>query len=573
VAQRLAAIALAVLFLALGAEAQATAVPAAPELAWSFELLDGTPRRVRAVLALQGEADGTSEFGVAPGWGGVGNVADLLHELRAEDASGRELTLERSGPTAWLVSHEPGAALALRWLLEPLSAGSGPSDGNDYRPLVTDDHFHATGDTTLVWPAWMEEGPPRDMSLTWRGFAGAGWTVASSHGLQPQLRVRRTLPDFRRAVFYAGRDLRTLVRPMGGGDLAVAIGGSQWAFRDDELLDLAARIIGEQRRFLDDPGPPLYVITLLPTPRLPSGFSLGGTGLTDSFALFVMDGIGLAPGSDERRRVARLLAHEHFHSWNGGLLKPREPEELAYWVSEGFTEFYAGRLLLAAGLITAAERVDGLNEMLAGYWASPVRNVPNERIREAFWSDADVQRLPYQRGELAALLVDDAIRRAHAGRASLDDLLRELVAEARTGETAYDTESMLARIGRWAGAETAARVRAIIVDGADAQLPPGTWAPWVEVTTRESHEYELGFDREASFAAGVVVGVREGSAAWEAGVRDGQQLRGLSLPGRDPDVPVTLTLREESGERALSWRPAGAPRPLPCLRLAQPGLF
>ncbi|HEX5009193.1 MAG TPA: hypothetical protein VFY71_02235 [Planctomycetota bacterium] len=286
-----------------------------------------------------------------------------------------------------------------------------------------------------------------------------------------------------------------------------------------------------------------------------------------------MDGIGLSPGSDERQRVVRLLAHEHVHSWNGGLLKPRDPEQLASWFSEGFTEFYAGRLLLAAGLITPAQRVDGLNEMLTGYRASPVRNVPNERIREAFWTDASVQRLPYQRGELAAILVDDAIRRTHGGRASLDDLLREMVAEARSGAAEYDTEALLARIARWAGAETADAVRALVVDGADAVLPPGTWAPWVEVTTRASHEFELGFDREASLASGLVTGVREGSAAWEAGVRDGQHVRGLSLPGPDPEAPVTRTIRDDAGERALTWRPAGAPRTQPCLRLAQPGVF
>ena len=547
----------------------------APDLSWSFELLDGAPRRVRVELALRGEADGTSELCVAPGWGGVGDVASLLHELRVTDGVGGELPLERTSPITWTVQHAPGAPLVASWLLEPLPEASGPPDGNDYRPLITDDHFHTTGDTALAWPAWMEDATPRTHSFAWRGFAEAGWTVACSHGLQQdRLLVRRTLSDFRRAGFYAGRSLRTATRRVGGGDVALAIGGTAWAFRDEELLDLAVRVIGAQREFFADPGPPLYVITLLPTARLPEGsFSLGGTGLTDSFALFVMDGIGLPPGSDERRRVARLLAHEHFHSWNGGLLKPRDPEQLAYWFSEGFTEFYAGRLLLASGLITPAQRVDGLNEMLSGYWASPVRNVPNERIREAFWSDADVQRLPYQRGELAAILVDDAIRRTHDGRASLDDLMREMVAEAGAGGAEYDTEAVLARIARWAGEDTAAAVRALVVDGADAVLPPGTWAPWVEVTTKESHEYELGFDREASFASGLVTGVREGSAAWEAGVRDGQHVRGLSMPGRDPEAPVTLTIRDDDGERALSWRPAGAPRSQPCLRLAQPGLF
>src|SRR5262245_34165738 len=48
---------------------------------YAFELLDGTPRRVAVELTVTGQASGESRFAVAPGWGGVTGVADLLHEL------------------------------------------------------------------------------------------------------------------------------------------------------------------------------------------------------------------------------------------------------------------------------------------------------------------------------------------------------------------------------------------------------------------------------------------------------------------------------------------------------------
>jgi len=551
------------------AESQPT--PAAG-VGYAFELLDGTPRRVAVELTVTGQASGESRFAVAPGWGGVTGVADLLHDLSAADAQGAALPMERDGDTAWVVKHAPGAPLRLRWELRPLPQDQISTQGNEYRPVVTDTEFHAVGETAFVWPEWLENPDERDVALQWRGFQAAGWKVACSHGPADEdgrLLAHTSLQGFRHAVFVAGSGLRLAERAVSGGTLQTAIFGDGWQFRDEEFTDLVARIVESERAFFRASGPPFYLVTLFPTPKLPHGFSLGGTSLTDSFALFVMDGISLRPDADERLRVARVLAHEHFHAWNGGVIAPAEPEQLGYWFSEGFTEFYAGRVLLAAGLITPAQRVAGLNEMLQGYWSSPVRNEPNARVEKDFWNDADVQKLPYQRGEIAAILCDDAIRTSSGGKLSLDDLMRELMADAPKSNR-YTTDSMLERLQRWAGAAAADRVRAIVVDGADAVLPPGTWSPWVEVTTRPSAHFELGFDREATFKSGLVSGVRDGSAAFAAGLRNGQRAAGLSMGPPVASSRVTLTIREDDGPRDISWLPAGEPFALPALELKQP---
>ena len=553
-----------------------SAAPASPAIAYSFELLEGSPRRVRVELTVQGERDerrpGESLFAVAPGWGGVNDVAGLLHGLQARDVQGAELPLERSDDTHWIVRSASGAELRLSWELHALEQEQITPRGNEYRPVVTDALFHAIGETCLVWPEWMETPEERDIALAWRGFGAAGWTVACSHGAaQDELMAHRSLQGFRHAVFVAGAGLRLDQRRVGEGVLATAILGDGWTFRDAEFDALVERIIAAERDFFADPGPAFYLVTLFPTPPMPKGgFSLGGTALTDSFALFVMDGIGLEPESDERLRVARVLAHEHFHAWNGGRLQPEEPEQLGYWFSEGFTEFYTGRVLLAAGLITPEQRVAGLNEMLQAYWSSPVRNAPASRIVEDFWTDPDVQKLPYQRGELVAILADDAIRRGSAGQLSLDDFMRDLVEQA---PGTYSTESMLARLQEWTDPELAQRLRAIVVDGADAVLPPGTWSPWVRVGSRQSATFELGFDREATMSTGLVSGVRDGSAAWTAGLRNGQHATNLSLGPPVATSSVTLTIRDQGGTRDVTWLPAGEPVELPILILEQAGEF
>lgn len=546
-----------------------------PDLAYTFALRSTDPPRVDVSARFLSDPSGTSAVAVAPAVGDVGSIAELIHDLEARDASGAPLPLAQLDDRRWSVAAPPGTEIELRWHLDPLPEGDRRTYGNDYRPIVTAELFHTVANNALVWPEWMEEGGPRAIEVAWSGFAGAGWTVACSFGTdQDRVRAHRSLPEFRSAVFLAG-GVRIHTRQLGDTVLCCALLGDRWRFRDAELVDLAARIVAAEREFFADPGPPFYLISLLPTAELPPGsFSLGGTALTDSFALFVMDGIALEPGSDTYYRIARLLAHEHMHTWTGRTIAPTDPEELVYWFTEGFTEFYTGRLLLAAGLITPEQRVATLNETLAAHWTSPVRDAPNERIRDAFWTDPQVQRLPYARGELVALRLDHEIRRASGGTRSLDDFLRELLAEARGPERPrFSTDDLLARAARWTSPALADELRRTLVDGEELVLPPATWSEWLALERHESAFYALGFDREESFQTGKVSGVVEGSPAWQAGLRDGQRVRAFRGGAENADVPVHLTIHDESGEHELQWLPRGAPLEVPAFVLVRPGVF
>jgi predicted metalloprotease with PDZ domain len=561
------------------------------DLGYAFELASTDPPIVRARLSVDGHESGTSVFAVAPALGESGPVADVIHALRAASSRGEALVLEKLDERRWRVRAPAGTRIELVWELRPLPEGSTAEHGNEYRPIVRSDLFHTMGNNALVWPEWMEDGTEREIELRWSGFEAAGWTVACSHGIHQRLvRTRRSLPEFRHGVFLAGEGMRLHQRRLGDTVLCCALNGERWKFQDSEFVDLAERIVASERAFFQDPGPPFYLITLLPTPELPAGsFSLGGTALTDSFALYVMDGIGIEPGSDTRYRIARLLAHEHMHAWTGLTITPEDPEELCYWFTEGFTEFYTGRLLLAAGLISPEERIESLNEMLTSHWASPERNAPNERIREAFWSDPNIHRLPYTRGELVALRLDHEIRRATHGSRSLDDFLRELLElsraapaasgtegpeEPRTApRTLWTTETLLERAALWTTPALAEELRATIVDGEDLTLPANTWSQWLALEMRPSAKYALGFDRDATFSTGTVSGVLESSAPWEAGLRNGQRAVSFTATGQDPNTPVSLTIRDEQGEREVRWLPQGDALEVPAFRLVRAGKF
>ncbi len=297
----------------------------------------------------------------------------------------------------------------------------------------------------------------------------------------------------------------------------------------------------------------------------PHSHSLGGTGLSQSFALFLQPDTALGSRTGGDLSVEHLLAHEMFHHWNGGVVGLEEPEQLAYWFSEGFTDFYARRLLRRAGYGGLEEFARDLNQRLRDYTLSPARNAPNARIQEGFWKDRELGRLPYLRGDLVAILLDREIRARSRGGRSLDDFLRDAVARGRQGEKT-STEVLLRRIEEWTDAAFAARVRAIVVDGATVELDPATFEPCLEMNSESLGAFDLGFDLESSLSAKAARGVRPGSAAARAGLADGQPIVGWSASFNQPETPVEIRVREGEAERTIRWLPQGDPVPVPRVR-------
>jgi predicted metalloprotease with PDZ domain len=243
----------------------------------------------------------------------------------------------------------------------------------------------------------------------------------------------------------------------------------------------------------------------------------------------------------------------------------REPEELCYWFSEGFTDFFTRRLLLRAGLMTREQYAANLEQSLREYLHNPQRNCTNEEIRAGFWKSPQTSEMPYRRGDLVAARLDFAIRAKTAGRRSLDDFLRESVELGRRREQ-MDVESLLARIERWTDARLAAQLRAVVVDGATLELPADTLAPCLSIEPESAPRYELGFDSEASNKANVITGLVSGSAAERAGLAEGQRLLGFMDPRR-ADQPVHVTVLVDGSRKEFSYLPQGPVEVLPRVRV------
>lgn len=531
----------------------------APELSLCIERVAAPELAVLVHEELTGDADGVTDLGVQRSWGGVEAGGEDLEALRATGAAGQELAVERLAPHRWRVGHAPGERLSVVWRLAANAHQDTTDPDQNRRPIVNERVFHAYGYLFLPLPEHLEHDARRRLRVAWEGF-GEGAGLACSFGVGPGPHDFEASLDELGASVFLGGEVRLLERHVQERPVWVAAEDRGWAFRLEDLADLVALIVEAERGFFEDWDAPFWLVSLIPVGAPSAGSSTsGGTGLHQSFAMQAQPPGGpLEPGSRGYVMAGRLLAHEMFHQWNGRVLGRAEDEEqLVYWFSEGFTDFYARRLLLRSGAIGVDDYLELLNESLRRFHLSPVRGAPNARILADFWNDPAVRDLPYVRGDVVAIVLDHAIRERSGGERSLDDLMRSLVERARREGWRISTAALLDEFERWTSPEVAAELRAVIEDGALPRLAPATFAPCLELTTTEEPGFDPGFDLERSIQERVVHGVRPGGPAETAGLRDGQPIAGFDVHHGRTDRPLRIHLAETPSPRTVEFLPQG----------------
>jgi hypothetical protein len=127
--------------------------------------------------------------------------------------------------------------------------------------------------------------------------------------------------------------------------------------------------------------------------------------------------------SANANRWRPFLCHELFHLWNGHAL---DYEGQEYWISEGFTDYYAQLLLLRLGSQSSGDFTADMERRMSRYLLAHRADVGLHAAGQAKFEN---RALVYDGGSLAALCLDLQIRAASSNKKSLDDVMRSLYAE------------------------------------------------------------------------------------------------------------------------------------------------
>lgn len=501
-------------------------------------LENGRQKAVQVDLIFRGEATGHTVLGLPNEWGGQTELYHAIHDLKAITTTN---IADGADAAHRVLTYRPRALVHVQYVLFQDWVGEPRAEqGNPYRPIIQPTYFHFIGSTALAQPQLPETTPTfvhlRDLPH--------GWHFASDlehHGL--------VLGNVASSVTVAG-DFRVVY----GADhnIRVAMRG-QWQFTDPQFANGVGEIVAAERAFWGDPSTQyLVTVTQLSSPNT-SWLSIGGTGLGDAFAFF-------ATPNATYQQIARTLAHEGIHTWipaSVGGMPDGHAEAADYWFSEGFTDFYTGRLMVRGHLWTPTEFATDINQMLMEYAQSPVRTEPNSRVVADFWNDEQVAKLPYQRGRLLATIWDARLR-AMPAHHDMNAVLLGMRDRARHGSHDHAAPAFIAAM-RAEHADVSADVAKYVERGEPILLDADIFAPCGHITTRTIPDFHRGFDITATTANNnVITGVDPTLPAYAAGLRNGMVLlrRDAGTIGNSEEE-IAYAVRDGQTERTIRYMPGG----------------
>jgi predicted metalloprotease with PDZ domain len=389
-----------------------------------------------------------------------------------------------------------------------------------HEAIIRDDLIHSPGYGLFATPD-IESNKIINVTINWLNIA-SNWKIMSSYGTNKMISRKITMPELLHAIYVAGK-----VRIYQIGDKSSPVFLSLYGkfdIKDQKIVSDLKGVIANQRLFFNDYDFPYYAISLIEGDEPES---MGGTMLSNSFTAFLPKGIS-------RTDYYILFAHEHLHNWIGGKIRNNVNEELNYWWTEGFTDYYSRIIALRSNSITREEFTKEVNQFLRQYYLSPVINEPNSRIKKDFWNNYDVEKLPYYRGFVCAIYLNNLIQKDDLTH-SLDNIMHDLFKEARAQTFSIELFKNLAKKYIASGVDT--DITNFIDQGKTIPLENIN----LPILKTLMGRYYLGFDRESVLRERIIKHIDKKSNAYKAGLRNGQKILGYDVPGgQDPNQIITI---------------------------------
>lgn len=380
---------------------------------------------------------------------------------------------------------------------------------NVHDAIVRSDLVHAPGYGLLITPDDAGANQSIDVSMQWRHLP-EGWQVLSSHSDARFFRQQLRIDALRHALYLAGK---FRLYHHNNPDVRVALYG-QLSAKDAFYVSAIEKILSSQRDFFRDHDFPPYAVSILASAAVET---LEATMLQHGFAAHV-------PAGHACSAVVDLLAHENVHSWFGGgarLDTFQVNPILNYWFQEGFTEYYAQLIAYRSGRNSRATFVKNINRHLQHYGVSPARLMRNDAIAQRFHEDDWVRQLPYSRGVVFALYLDDEIkkRRPHC---SLDDVMLKMLARSRK----FSVPLFQQVLREVTGHDFKKAFVRYIDNGEPVPLHGLSLPMFKKVYTT----YVSGVDNKVLLEEKRIARVDHSSAAYTVGLRDGQRVVSYDMP-------------------------------------------
>lgn len=508
-----------------------------PELSYTFSRGDSTTLRIEVTFT--GNNTGSTLLHLPNEWANQKSLYKAISDIKA--ISPQTAIEPTDKPDVYQINYKSGAPVSFSYLLH--KDWHGPLKYPLYfRPVIQRDFFYFEGYSGLVYPE-LADTTKIKCHLFYKGFAKDDFIGSSFFANASEGRFTVGLSDLLNSIFCAGK-FRSKTFGDKGHEIVVALTGSP-AFNDEDAFSDISKIILAERHFWNDNGPAYYFTLFLP---LYDQGNTGGTAHYHAFSLFQSVELGLSGN------LLPMIAHEYFHNWLGLGLQMPEPDEPYKWFSEGFTEYYAYKMLNGLGIVTEKEFLAQTNAKIKDYFLSPYFGIDSKALIGRYWENSEIKVLSYNRGFVQAFLLDSRI--AEKSHRSLDELLHKLYQKSAPSMI-FSTHLFDGLVKRYSDQQTIAAIK-LANEGKNEALTQllFTSKRYQTDTLNVDKVFDLGFDYVASKATGKVIGLTAGSNAAKAGLVENMQLTGkYSIWFNNTEKPALIGVKTNGEEKFIQYIP------------------
>jgi predicted metalloprotease with PDZ domain len=485
-------------------------------------------------LSFRADQTGPITLDLPDTWGGGDHLYEHLKDVTVTGAQ----SVTTPDAHTRVIQARAGNAITLRYRIDAnLAAGQYPTEDNKVAPAVSPDYFHLSGQAVFASVRDSYDAPAR---FHWTG--AKGWTFVS-----PLEASDLTVMDVIRSISLGGTQVKVAKVQTPQTNLRVASVGA-FDFDLDDFNASVAKIMVTEQAFWGD-GQKAFVVALSPI-TVTNGQYMRGTGASNAFDMMSSSNV-----PEDMLKIT--LAHEYFHSWNPMALGGPEAGKMSgYWFSEGLTDYYGRKMALRAGMIDLKAYVRAWNVVLDSNAASPLRAAPNTVIAEQFWKNGDADQLAYDRGGILAAYWNHKWRDQGVTLDRFMLALRDAVkANPKLADMTFPARLQI--VADTLGISISDDLDQHVVQGVPVTLAADTFGGCLRVSDIDTQVMDKGYDADKTGNTGVFAGVEPGSAAYEAGLRNGMvRLARLGgVPG-DMTVPFSFRVRDTDGqERVITYLP------------------
>jgi predicted metalloprotease with PDZ domain len=347
---------------------------------------------------------------------------------------------------------------------------------NNYRPIIQDKYMHVFGHSLLAFPSQLKNTSSVQIQIKWdKSFKN----IVNSFNVNKHKQKFITNYNALSSSVFCSGDFKIKKHKIFDAQLYVAHRGTWIQMSDTAFNGIIYRTVYNQRKFWKDNTQKFFLITAIPLEGKVSkniqgeivscDASCGGTALTNSFASFFTNNVCI-----DAYKFAWIFNHELMHNWIGlpnGIPLPKENEELAYWFSEGFTDYFAYKSLVKNGFADIKRINSEIQEqIIQPHYASVVKSMPNDSIKTNFWKNNDYQKLPYRRGFLIAWYLDISIRKKTNDFKSLDDFVKDMASSCKSTKETFNMPKFERMLNHFLGEDMSVFVKQHIIDGIPLDL-------------------------------------------------------------------------------------------------------